>query len=224
MHGAVFFDLDGTLLDRRLSFRRFAAGQQERYAAEIPHVKPSAWVEHSVALDDNGFRPREDVYAALADRFSLSQALRDELLRDFRDRFGSECVPFEGSVATLAGLRSQGVRLGLITNGTVVMQQSKIDALGIASHFDAILISESEGVRKPDVQIFQRAALRLGVHPAESVHVGDHPEADVRGAKSSGMRAIWIRDDHWGEPADADGAVDRIDQVPTVLTQWAFGG
>ena len=224
MQGAVFFDLDGTLLDRRLSFRRFAAGQQERYAVEMPYVQPAAWVERSIVLDDNGFRSREELYAALADQFSLSQSLGDELLRDFRDRFGSECVPFEGSVATLAGLRSQGVRLGLITNGTVAMQQSKVDALGIAPYFDAILISESEGVRKPDVQIFQRATLRLGVHPAESVHVGDHPDADVRGAKSSGMRAIWIRDEHWGEPAEADGAVYRIDQVPAVLTQWAFGG
>jgi FMN phosphatase YigB (HAD superfamily) len=59
-------------------------------------------------------------------------------------------------------------------------------------------------LRKPASEIFQRAARRRAVDPANSVRVGDNPDADVRGAKSSGMHAIRIRDDFWPDATDHD--------------------
>ena len=52
------------------------------------------------------------------------------------------------------------MKLAVITNGLEVRQQRKMDALGITTWFDAILISEVEGVKKPDAEIFERAATR----------------------------------------------------------------
>ena len=74
--------------------------------------------------------------------------------------------------------------MGLITNGAVDSQQPKIDGLGIARYFDTMLISEAEGVAKPDAEIFRRATDNLGVSPDQAVMIGDNPEADIRGAKS----------------------------------------
>jgi putative hydrolase of the HAD superfamily len=220
---AVFFDLDGTLLDRRLSFKLFVERQLERFAATMHVPSRSEYVERAVALDRNGFAPREELFGGLAADFHFPTALVDELVVDFRARFASECLAFQGSAQTLASLKGSGVRLGLITNGSAAMQEGKIEALGFSRYFDAILISELEGVRKPEGEIFQRAARRLAVDPANAVHVGDNPDADVRGAKASGMRAIWIRDDFWPQATDADHTIDRIDEVPSVVASWAGG-
>ena len=110
--------------------------------------------------------------------------------------------------------------MGMITNGGVLMQGGKISHLGLAPAFDTILISGAEGVKKPDPQIFLRAVARLGVDPAEAVHVGDNPVADVGGAKTAGLRAIWRRDGPDAEMPEADAVIDQIGEVLEIVRGW----
>ena len=55
------------------------------------------------------------------------------------------------------------------------------------------LISAEEKIRKPDPEIFIRAADRLGVCAAECVFLGDNPQADIGGAHSAGMKTVWVK-------------------------------
>ena len=70
----------------------------------------------------------------------------------------------------------------------------QIDGLGIGPYFATILISEAEEVAKPEPEIFHRALRNLGVGPQETIMVGDNPVADIEGAKSLGIKAIWKQD------------------------------
>ena len=65
--------------------------------------------------------------------------------------------------------------------------QMKLDLL-----VDSILVSEKEGIRKPDPEIFWRAASRLSLKPEDCLFVGDNPVADILGATDAGMQAIWV--------------------------------
>ena len=47
-------------------------------------------------------------------------------------------------------------------------------------------------MHKPDPEIFRRAAARLGVSCESCIYVGDHPVNDIQGAKSAGMRPVYI--------------------------------
>ena len=58
---------------------------------------------------------------------------------------------------------------------------------------DTVVISEREGIRKPDPKIFIRAAERVRVPPQQCLFVGDNPEADIGGALAAGMQAVWRR-------------------------------
>jgi len=69
--------------------------------------------------------------------------------------------------------------------------------LGLEHSFDAILVSEEEGVRKPDAEIFRRALARCGVDAREALFVGDHPVADVEGAHRAGLLAVWKHVPYW---------------------------
>ena len=100
------------------------------------------------------------------------------------------------------------------------MQGGKIRHLGLASAFDTILISEAEGVKKPDPEIFRRAVARLGVSPADAVYIGDKPDTDVRGAKSAGLRAIWRPQEEGAVIAEADAVIDQIGEVLEVVRGW----
>jgi FMN phosphatase YigB (HAD superfamily) len=69
---------------------------------------------------------------------------------------------------------------------------------GVVELFDAIVVSDEVGWRKPKRDIFDVALARLGVRAEESLFVGDRADMDVLGAQQIGMDAAWINRD--GEP------------------------
>jgi len=57
---------------------------------------------------------------------------------------------------------------------------------------DVLVISEEAGLRKPDPAIFRLALGRCGASSAEAVMLGDSWGSDVLGARSAGVRAVWL--------------------------------
>lgn len=92
---------------------------------------------------------------------------------------------------TLAHLRAQGVRLGLVSNWDDRLPRVLAN-LGLARYFDAIEYSAGCGFEKPHPRIFQRCLETLDVAPERALHVGDSAIEDVEGALAIGMRAIRI--------------------------------
>jgi len=88
---------------------------------------------------------------------------------------------------------SQNFKLGLVSNFTYApVIYAGLRKLGVNGFFDAVLVSEAVGWRKPSPQIFRETLRRLRVRAAEAVFVGDTPLDDIQGAKNVGMKAIFI--------------------------------
>jgi putative hydrolase of the HAD superfamily len=214
---AVMFDLDGTLLDRRQSFERFVRDQWTRFSGNLGAVHSDQYVHALIELDRDGYAPRRELFTGLIGQFALPSDLANTLLVDYRAGFPSACLLFPDVVPTLAALRASGLKLGLITNGSVRMQSRKLECLALSSTFDAILISEAEGMSKPDPQIFNRALDRLHADPARSIFVGDHPEVDLAGARTVGMHAVWRRDPTVSRVVEADATIDEVGDLLRLL-------
>jgi putative hydrolase of the HAD superfamily len=210
---AVFFDFDGTLYDRDLALRRMAEEQFAKFSSELS-MGESAFVSRLLALDNHGHgRPRH-MHHKLAEELGFSNDLADRLEACFRLNYPNHCNPPEDCLTTLGSLRAKRIKLGIITNGPVSWQMRKIEKTGVAPFFDAILVSDAEGIQKPDPRIFARALERCSVDAEESLFVGDHPEADIMGAKNAGLQPVWKRKPYWEVPDD----VPRIDQLSEVLS------
>lgn len=82
--------------------------------------------------------------------------------------------------------------LALITNGLTVVQRARLSRSGLREFFEAIVISDEEGVSKPDPRIFQIVMDRMG-NPGkhEVLMVGDSLTSDIRGANAYGIDACW---------------------------------
>ncbi|MCM3783475.1 HAD family hydrolase [Neobacillus mesonae] len=208
---AFLFDLDGTLLDRNTSLRNFVLDQLGRIP-ELQGLDKDLFLQRFIDLDQRGYVWKDKVYAQLVHEFGLS-VQPAELLADYVHGFQQHCVPFPHLERVLQYLKNRGLKLGMITNGFGGFQRNNIEGLGIAGYFDAILISELEGLRKPDPAIFLRALDRLGVNPEESVYVGDHPENDVAAAYKVGMKAIWKEDLYYDEPVEMDARIKDLDEI-----------
>jgi len=217
MTQAVLFDLDGTLLDRTSSLRIYLYRLAERVPDFFEDTPFDEFMARFMELDDNGYKARSELFRQLGDAFGLPPGTGAALLNDYEHHFRHDCVAFPKAHETLSTLRQEGLRLGLVTNGATASQRAKIAGLGMAGYFDAILISEAEGLRKPDPRIFQRALDSLGASPQDAVMVGDNPEADIQGARDCGMKAIWKRDHYWEPPEVVDAVVDDLEELPQVV-------
>jgi FMN phosphatase YigB (HAD superfamily) len=84
-------------------------------------------------------------------------------------------------------------KVGLISNFThaPVIYRS-LRKVGISEFFNAVVVSEEVGWRKPSSHIFQHALNRLQVQGSEAVYIGDSPIEDIQGAKAAGLKTIFI--------------------------------
>jgi len=126
---------------------------------------------------------------------------------------------------TLARLRSDGYRIGMVSNtGRTWGRFLRVvqDRLGIAHYFDVRVFSDEVGVRKPGLEIFRRALDGLREMPSGLVHVGDDVEADVAGARGAGMRAIWYNNGSsaGSDPGGADAVIRDFADLPPLLRSW----
>ena len=213
---AVLFDLDGTLLDRDQSLQRFVNDQYERLNAFLSHIQKEQYVSRFIQLDKRGYVWKDKVYQQLIDEFTIVSITWEALLQDYLNEFKHHCVGFPHIHEMLGGLKKNGFALGMITNGYGQFQMDNINALQIEQYFDVILVSEWEGIKKPNPQIFMNALQKLHVEPSESVFIGDHPENDVKAAQYVGMKAIWKKDVEWND-VQADAVIDDYLELPLIL-------
>lgn len=213
---ALLFDLDETLLTRCAAIRAFIGDQYDRHRTDLAGVERGRFVERFLALEDGGHVPKATVYPALVAELGIVGITPDALLADYQAVYPSFVTLSVGAKETLRGLREQGLLTGIITNGSTLLQNGKIDAVSLRPLLDIVLISEDEGVSKPEPTIFARALTRLGVTPAQAVFVGDNPAVDVMGASNAGLLAVWYHSStEW--PSDVPPPELRITALTEVL-------
>lgn len=213
---AVIFDLDGTLLNRDESVKKFIDNQYERLNKWVGHLSKEKYTTRFIELDSRGYVWKDKVYQQLVDEFEITGVNWEGLLQDYISEFKNSCVPFPNLLSMLEDLRKSNLILGIITNGYGQFQMDNIKALGIEKYFKTILVSEWEGIKKPEPQIFKRALEQLNVSANESIFVGDHPENDVKAAQNVGMKGIWKKDSQW-ENVKADIIVDDFADLPLII-------
>lgn len=202
----VLFDLDETLFDH---------GHASRTA--LDHLRGRHPALQSAPLDEVEDRAREILdrvhEALLGGRLSIPEARRERLrclFSSFGETPGDEFLDhtacqygalyrrarrsISGSRRLLERLRDdRSVRsIAIVTNHMTEIQNEKLAACGLVGLVDFMVTSEEVGHRKPARQIFEAALDRADIRGVDAVMVGDSWDADVLGALSAGVRAVWF--------------------------------
>ncbi|MDO8616093.1 MAG: HAD family hydrolase [Dehalococcoidia bacterium] len=113
-------------------------------------------------------------------------------------------VLFPDVLDTLRWLRERDYRVGAVTNRGYSGPRfhDEMRDLGLADLFEVTVISCDIGYMKPHPRIFQYTLERLGIEAEQAVMVGDNLRADVEGAKTLGLLAVWRRP-LLGDPVEA---------------------
>jgi putative hydrolase of the HAD superfamily len=220
---AVCFDVDATLVDYEGSTR---AGLRELLGTD------DAWVEWCALTDQHyegylagriGFEPMlrqrtKDFFARRGEFLCDGEVLLREERR--RAAVRRSWRLFDDALPCLRALRNLGLRLAAITNAAGDHQRAKLDALGLKSAFDVVLISGEVGVAKPHQAIFRRACRALGVHPGQAVHVGDRLDIDAVGARDAGLHGVWLDRSGCGmlPPGAGVSVIGKLADLPALVT------
>ncbi|MHB1162622.1 MAG: HAD family hydrolase [Chloroflexota bacterium] len=114
--------------------------------------------------------------------------------------------PYPEAAEVCRGLLGMGLRLGVVSNGSITVSDLLSQA-GLLPFFEFVIASQSLGIQKPDPRVFATALERMGLDPQEALYVGDLYEVDVLGARGAGLAAVLI--DRRGGGAGLDCPVIR---------------
>jgi putative hydrolase of the HAD superfamily len=126
---------------------------------------------------------------------------------------------FPEAYDTLVELKRRGLLVAAVSNWVWNLPEL-LHALDLVKHFDVIAASARIGYEKPHRRIFEWALEQVGVPAASVIHVGDHLEADVNGARAVGITPVLI--DRYGRhrpnelPPDLD-VIDALDQLLPIV-------
>lgn len=194
---AVLFDLDDTLIDRPASLSKYAAHFHREFEGLLGAVTVREIESTIILLDENGYRPRDEVYAGIVEQLAWVQAPDSSVIREhWNTWFLRSTVARSGLTETLAALAGANLRIGVVTNGSVLTQTAKIEQLGIGQYFATAIISEAVQCKKPSTRIFQCALEEIGCLAGETLFVGDHPVNDVLGSVEAGLIPVWFEGVH----------------------------
>lgn len=214
---AVFFDLDGTLLDFAGDYVEVLSATTEAHLGDRDDAFVAAYDDRFMGLlGEQAQAPYERAFEhALAETehgdADVDPAAMAATLRENEVALGE---PTSGVETVLESLGARGVAVGVLTNGLPDWQRAKLAGNGLDRYVDAFVASYEAGAHKPDRRAFALAAERL---PAdEYVMVGDSYDADVEGARAAGWRAVHY-DPEGERQVDAPAAVDSFDALLDVL-------
>ena len=222
---AVLFDLGGTLVDER-DFGGWAELARGVYLDLAPEAIGHAFSEVEAQLDAGPFDLDHERGVVEYWRRLLSLAAETDVPEATARRFvearrASERerpLPLFSDVRRcLDQLVAERRRLAIVSNSTSeALVRRILDRAGILGYFERVLSSGTEGVRKPDPEIFHRAVSRLGLRPPEALYVGNLPRTDALGARGAGLHSVWLHRDGTGF-GDDPPEITSLLEVPLVV-------
>lgn len=111
-------------------------------------------------------------------------------------------------------------QLAAVSDGQPLWAIPELRSVGLEPYFSPVVISGDFGFRKPDSRLFQLALDRLGLHPQETVFVGNDMFRDIYGASQTGMRTVFFKSnqgDHRYHGAEPDYIIHHFRELPQAL-------
>jgi putative hydrolase of the HAD superfamily len=196
----IFFDAAGTLIYLPKSVGHHYAFVAERIglhlgAADLDRAFGDCWKQMPSRCPVDGPRPDDDkawwceLVNCVLDRVApnLSELDRDAYFEAVYGHFAEAGVwnMYPEVNEVLANLHGR-FDLAIVSNFDGRLRMI-LEHLGLSKYFGHIFLSSELGADKPDPEIYRRALRLSGARPNETLHVGDDPERDWRGAAAAGL-------------------------------------
>ena len=198
----IFFDLDGTLLDHKVSEY---LGINAFYKENIQHFRiiEDDFYQMWCKISEKIFRKYLDgeltfaqqrnerikeVFALVGIQLSDNEA--EKKFQTYLLNYENNWKLYDDVIPCLKALK--GFRLGIISNGDHTQQVQKLERMGIKDYFEVIIAAGDVGIAKPDARIFEIACEKAKILPENCYYVGDDLSTDIMPCEKIGITGIWL--------------------------------
>jgi len=179
---AVFFDLDGTLVDTAPDMVGVLQELQMSYGVEpVPyelgrsHVSNGAVGLVSLAFPDETVSPESSLLCEFIDRYTAQVCTKSVL--------------FDGIAALLDRLDDASRAWGVVTNKPAHLTEAILEKLALAERSVCTISGDTLATRKPDPAQLLHACQLAGVTTDECIYVGD-AERDIEAGRRAGIATV----------------------------------
>ena len=193
---AAVFDLDDTLIGTLYAYTAAMPGMLS--ALGLPNSPQDVEQAFAMLARLRTYRLEDLFFALLRSAGVDPQTARAKALAQMEpanDRILVHLHVLPGALELLTGLRNQGIKLALVSNGFSDWQRRKLVHCGMDGFFPTDLQIVSGDLprfyEKPSLGIFWECISRMGMEPQRMAFVGDR-STDVLGANIAGMVSVMV--------------------------------
>jgi len=183
---AVVFDMDGVLIDARDWHYEALNRALGLFGYAISRM------DHLTTFD--GLPTRKKLEMLSLDR-GLPRGLH-AFLHDLKQQYTTEllhlrCRPTFAHEYALSKLKGMGYKLAVASNSVRATVELMMEKSNLRQYLDLLVSNEDVTNPKPDPEMYQAAAAKLGLRPAECLVVEDHPHG-VKAAEAAGCPVLAV--------------------------------
>ncbi|MDD4489316.1 MAG: YjjG family noncanonical pyrimidine nucleotidase [Paludibacter sp.] len=229
MYKYVFIDLDDTIWDfhtnARLSLQQmFDEGDLKNHFSSFDEFF-TIYARKNIELWEAYGKGEITRDFLMAERFRYPLArmgvddlqLAEEIGHQYLEILPTKTALMPDAIKVLDYLKNK-YPLTIISNGFREVQYKKINSSGIQHYFTHIVLSEEADALKPDPKIFKHALQLNNALAHEAIMIGDSYDADIRGAKNTGIDQIYFPlNGHHKENQPATYKISRLMELKNIL-------
>ncbi len=195
----ILWDVDATLLNFELAekaamekcFSMFEMGEcTQEMLSRYSKINRSYWQRL-----ERGELTKPEVLVGRFEEFFGKEGIPVEKAAAFNEEYQvrlGDTVFFHDNAYELIKELQGKVKQAIVTNGTVVAQERKLEKSGLNKLITDIFISDRIGAEKPSPKFFEKVWEELGSYKKEEVMiVGDSLTSDMQGGNNAGIRCCW---------------------------------
>jgi phosphoglycolate phosphatase len=183
---AVFFDVDGVLLDSLAPHLQISADKSRQYGLSL--AIPDARSFKDLVRRGVVISPMKYFFTAVGFPNDLAERADADYQREFAHKYGPK--PFPGVDLMLSQIASAGLSLGFVTANTLSNVASGLG--GLMKHFHPkcrFTKDDPRGLSKPEALL--AGAAEQGIAPQNVIYVGDQPR-DAEAAREAGTQFLGV--------------------------------
>ena len=195
----LLWDIDGTIINFELAeraairslFKRFKLGDcSDEMLMYYSQINKRYW-----QLMESGKIKKDKMLVERFIEFFSNKGINADIAAEFNKEYQialCDTIVFNDDAIDIIKHQKKTCKIIIVTNGTEVVQEKKLERSGLNDIVDNVFISELVGFEKPNIKFFDKVILEVGIKDLkEALIIGDSLTSDIQGGHNIGIDTCW---------------------------------
>ena len=195
----LLWDIDGTIINFELAeraairslFERFKLGDcSDEMLMCYSQINKRYW-----QLMESGKIKKDKMLVERFIEFFSNKGINADIAAEFNKEYQialCDTIVFNDDAIDIIKHQKKTCKIIIVTNGTEVVQEKKLERSGFNDIVDNVFISELVGFEKPNIKFFEKVILEVGIKDLkEALIIGDSLTSDIQGGHNIGIDTCW---------------------------------